>query len=135
MRVCVCVPGPKSNNAYDHFQNVLDGFGAVASLEGKVEDRVRLLYIYYLCNDDIPPEKLASMEAALTAPSLALGFLTLRSLSAIRNRCRAGPPPLECPGFLRAQTAPHVRFNVGLPANLLAMPEHIFIGAAESKSA
>ena len=40
MRVCVCVPGPKSNNAYDHFQNVLDGFGAVASLEGKVEDRV-----------------------------------------------------------------------------------------------
>ena len=28
--------GPKSNNAFEHFANVLDGFGAVASLEGKV---------------------------------------------------------------------------------------------------
>ena len=31
--------GPKSNTAFDHFQSVLDGFGAVASLRGQVEDR------------------------------------------------------------------------------------------------
>ena len=30
--------GPKSNNAFDHFSNVLDGFGAVASLEGKTHE-------------------------------------------------------------------------------------------------
>ena len=35
--------GPKSNNAFDHFASVLDGFGAVASLEGKVEPQSRRL--------------------------------------------------------------------------------------------
>ena len=34
--------GPKSNNAFDHFSSVLDGFGAVASLDGKVSEQAEL---------------------------------------------------------------------------------------------
>ena len=32
--------GPKSSNAFQHFASVLDGFGAVASIEGKVGNGV-----------------------------------------------------------------------------------------------
>jgi len=52
--------------------------------KGKLEDRVRLFFIYYLCTEEIPAEKLAAYEEALTKAGADIaGLKYLKGMKAL----------------------------------------------------